>query len=173
MKKLSGERERSDVGRLMAVGLCLVIGVELYALFLPDRRFVLWGSGVVVAVVLLAVRWLLVDPIAPAPAESNSDDPGESLRRWMSQTETLIRRSESTRADWDRHLRPRLAREFQMATGERQAKDSAALQATGLMLFGAELWQWVDPENIVRTGGREPGPGRAVLDEILQRLERV
>ena len=41
------------------------------------------------------------------------------------------------------------------------------------MLFGDELWQWVDPENVSRTGGHEPGPGRDALDEILQRLERL
>ena len=41
------------------------------------------------------------------------------------------------------------------------------------MLFGDDLWLWVDPENVRATGIDEPGPGREVLDEILQRLERV
>jgi hypothetical protein len=41
------------------------------------------------------------------------------------------------------------------------------------MLFGAELWPWVDPENVSLDRRDEPGPGRAALDEILQRLERV
>jgi hypothetical protein len=41
------------------------------------------------------------------------------------------------------------------------------------MLFGDELWAWVDPQNVSRTGGSEPGPGRETLDEILQRLEQV
>ena len=41
------------------------------------------------------------------------------------------------------------------------------------MLFGAELWKWVDPNNVTRTGSREPGPGRAALEEILQKLEQV
>jgi hypothetical protein len=41
------------------------------------------------------------------------------------------------------------------------------------MLFGADLWAWVDPENVSRSGVTEPGPGREALDEILQRLERV
>jgi hypothetical protein len=66
-----------------------------------------------------------------------------------------------------------LARQFELATGHRQAKNREAFQATGRMLFGAQLWQWVDPQNVSRTGGEEPGPGRAALDEILQRLERV
>jgi hypothetical protein len=158
---------------LSAVTLCLVAGLEVYALFLHDRRYVLWVAGAVVAVVLLAVRWLLADTTRSAPDVGTSGDPGESLRRWMNRTESLIRRSESTRADWDRHLRPTLAREFAMATGQRQVKDPAAFQATGRMLFGEQLWQWVDPNNVAQTGRREPGPGRAVFDEILQRLERV
>jgi hypothetical protein len=157
----------------LAAGVCIVVGAELVAMFLPDRRFMLWISGVAVALALLGVRRFLAPERDPRPADSNANDPGESLRRWLSRTEILIRWSESTRADWDRHLRPRLAREFQMASGQRQAKDPAALQATGRMLFGAELWGWVDPGNIAPTGGREPGPGRAALDEILQRLEQI
>jgi hypothetical protein len=66
-----------------------------------------------------------------------------------------------------------LARRFAIATGQKQAKDPAAFDATGRMLFGAELWAWVDPNNVARTGGREPGPGRATLEEILDRLEKV
>jgi hypothetical protein len=41
------------------------------------------------------------------------------------------------------------------------------------MLFGAELWAWVDPENVARAGSDAPGPGREALGEILQRLEQV
>jgi hypothetical protein len=66
-----------------------------------------------------------------------------------------------------------LARQFEMATGQKRIKDRAAYQATGQMLFGAELWTWVDPENVLRSGTEQPGPGREALDEILQRLERV
>ena len=172
MTKTSGGRERRDLGKLIAAGLCLVIGVELMAIA-SDRRLVLLASGVAVAAVLLAVRWFLVGEVESAPAEPSTNDPGESLRRWRSRTETLIRWSESSRADWDRHLRPKLAREFQMATGHRQSKDPAALQATGRMLFGTELWAWVDPGNVARTGGDQPGPGRAALDEILQRMEQI
>jgi hypothetical protein len=41
------------------------------------------------------------------------------------------------------------------------------------MLFGAELWEWVNPNNVTRTGDRERGPGRGVLEEILRRLEQI
>jgi hypothetical protein len=157
----------------VAGGVCMVVAAELLALFAPDRRLMLWISGAVVAVVLLGVRRFLVPETEPLPASSDANDAGESLRRWLSGTETLIHWSESTRSDWDRHLRPMLARRFEMATGQRRAKDPATFDATGRMLFGQELWGWVDQENIARTGGREPGPGRAALDEILQRLEQV
>lgn len=160
------------MNKTVALGLCLVVGVELVAIALPERRLVLWASGAAVALVLLAIRLSLAHEAEPVPVEPISND-GESLRRWVSRTEILIHWSESTRADWDRHLRPRLAREFEMATGERHAKDRAAARATGQMLFGTELWGWVDPDNVARTGGSEPGPGRAALNEILQRLEQI
>ena|SRR5258708_6327741 len=158
--------------RLITLGVCLIAGAELLALIAHDRRFVLAASGVALALVLLDVRRLLGHGIQPA-AEPEPDDLGDSLRRWLSTTETTIRWSESTRADWDRHLRPMLARRYEMATGQRQAKDPAAFHAGGRMLFGAELWEWVNPNNIRRTPDRQPGPGRAAFEEILRRLEQV
>ena len=159
--------------KLVAAGVLIVVAVEVVAMLLPDRRFMLWLSGVAVAFVLLGVRRFLADDIEPPAAESDPNDPGDSLRRWLTRTETLIRWSEYSRSDWDRHLRPMLARQFEMATHQRKSKDPAAFQATGRVLFGAELWAWVDPENVDRAAARDPGPGRAVLDEILQRLEQV
>lgn len=158
--------------RLIALGIFLIVGIELLALILHDRRLVLAGSGLALALVLLNVRRMLGnrDELTAAP---DSDDLGEGLRRWLSNTETTIRWSESTRADWDRHLRPMLARRFEIATGHRQAKDPVAFAATGRMLFGDELWEWVNPNNVTRTGDRQPGPGRAALEEILQKLEQV
>jgi hypothetical protein len=159
--------------RLVVAGFCVVLAAELLALLLvPDRRFVWWISGGVAALVLLGVRWLLAREMEPQGA-SASDDSAESLRRWLSRTETLIAWSESSRSDWDKHLRPMLARQFELATGQRKTKDPAAFYATARVLLGDELWAWVDPDNVARTGGSEPGPGRAALDEILRRLERV
>lgn len=158
--------------KLVAAGFLLVAGTQLLALAGTDRRLILIMSGVAVACALLAVRWYLVRE-SDVGAEEQRDDAAESLRRWLSRTETLIGQADATRRDWDRHLRPTLARQFEMATGQKRAKDRAAYDATGRMLFGAGLWAWVDPENVSRSGVPEPGPGRAALDEILQRLERV
>jgi hypothetical protein len=105
--------------------------------------------------------------------EPDADDLGDSLRRWLVTTETTIRWSESSRSDWDRHLRPMLARRYEMATGQRQAKDPAGFHSTGQMLFGDELWEWVNPNNVARGGDHRPGPGRAAFEEILRKLEEV
>lgn len=158
--------------RIVALGVCFIVGMELLVLTARDRRFVLVAAGVALALVLLVVRRLLGFGNEPV-TQPEPDDQADSLRRWLSTTETTIRRSESTRADWDRHLRPMLARRYEIATGQRQAKDPAAFQATGRVLFGDGLWEWVNPNNVARTGDRQPGPGRAVLEEILVRLEQV
>ena len=158
--------------RLIALGICLIVGIELLMLIVQDRRFVLAAAGLAVALVLLNVRRILGHGLGPE-TDPHADDLGDALRRWLATTATTIRWSDSTRADWDRHLRPMLARRFEIATGQRQAKDPAAFVATGRMLFGDELWEWVNPNNVARTGEREPGPGRAALDRILQRLEQV
>jgi hypothetical protein len=158
--------------RLVALGISLILSAELAALALHDRRFVLWAAGAAALFALVNVRQVLgQDPEGPPAAAPNALE--ESLRSWLSRTETLIHRSESTRTDWDRHLRPMLARRFALTTGQSQAKDPAAFDATGRMLFGPQLWAWVNPNNVAQGGGREPGPGRATLAEILERLEQV
>lgn len=159
--------------KIVAAGFLLVAGVELLSLAGADRRLILIMSGVALACALLMVRWYLIRQSVGDAEEQRADDAAESLRRWRSRTETLIGQSEATRRDWDRHLRPTLARQFEMATGQKRSKDRAAYNATGQMLFGAQLWAWVDPENVARGGVTEPGPGRDALDQILQRLERV
>jgi hypothetical protein len=159
--------------KYVAAAVFMVALAELAALAVLDRELILVATGAVVALVLLVLRWFLVRDSDLAGDEAPADDPAAALRRWLSRTETLISRSESSRRDWDRHLRPMLARQFELATGQRQAKDRTAFRATGQLLFGAELWAWVDPQNVSRTGDEEPGPGRDALDEILRRLEQV
>jgi hypothetical protein len=158
--------------RLVSLGVSIVLSAELAALSLHDRRFVLWAAGAAVLFALVNVR-LVLGRDGELPPHETPNALEESLRSWLSRTQTLIRRSESTRADWDRHLRPMLARRFAIATGQKQAKDPVAFDATGRTLFGSELWAWVNPNNVSRTGVSEPGPGRARLEEILERLEQV
>lgn len=158
---------------LVLLGILLIGGTEGLMLVLRQRRLMLAVTGVAVAFLLLGIRRLL----EARDAESTLDqqDPGgteASLRHWLSGTATRIHWSEATRTDWDRHWRPILARRFEITTGQRQAKDRAAFAAAGQLLFGPALWEWVDPANVVRDGGQQPGPGRAVLEEILQRLEQ-
>ncbi|APE15098.1 hypothetical protein BOH72_07585 [Mycobacterium sp. WY10] len=156
--------------RLVAGGLVLVAGAEVLALVLSARHWVLPAAGLALAVFLLATR-LTFDAAQRRPATDGiTDDPAEGLLRWRSRTESTVQWADSTREDWDRHLRPRLAREFVLATRQR---DPTALQATGRIVFGDDLWGWVDPNNIVRTRGREPGPGYATLEEILRRMENL
>jgi len=159
--------------KIVAAGFLLVAGVELLSLAGPERRLILIMSGAALACALLMVRWYLIRESVLDAEQQRVDDAAEALRRWLSRTDTLISQSEATRRDWDRHLRPTLARQYEMATGQKRSKDRAAYNATGKMLFGAELWPWVDPENVARDGIEGRGPGREALDEILQRLERV
>lgn len=156
--------------RLLAGGLALVIGAEVLAAVLGAVRWVLPVSGAAAALVLIAARMSLGDGRNHTAGESATDDAAESLQRWKTRTESTIQWADATRADWDRHLRPRLAREFVLATRQ---KDPAALRATGRIVFGEDLWRWVDPSDISRTGSREPGPGYATLEEILRRMESL
>ena len=158
--------------KLVAAGVFIVLLFEVTAIAMLDRELILVAVGAMVALVLLTLRLYLVHEPGNDPGSVN-DDAAESLRRWLARTQTLVSRAESTRRDWDRHLRPMLARQFELATGQRQARNHAAFHATGTMLFGTELWAWVDPQNVSRTGETEPGPGRDALDEILRRLEQV
>ena len=158
--------------KLVAAAFLLVVGAEAIALLGPGCGLALVFAGIAVAVSVLAVRWHLTRE-GDADDEPPTDDAAESLRRWLSRTEVLISRAEATRTEWDRHLRPMLARQFELATGQKRSKDRAAYHASGRMLFGSDLWQWVDPENVARDGRDMPAPGRAALDEILQRLERI
>ncbi|WP_409429371.1 hypothetical protein [Mycobacterium sp. SMC-11] len=154
-------------------GVLLIVGAEIVALMTHQRQLLFGAAGLAVALPVFGIRRLLATGGDGPPADPEpTDEPGEALRRWRTGTEARIRWSESTRADWDRRWRPILARRFEVSTGQGRAKDPAAFAATGALLFGDELWPWVDPSNVAPTGGSGPGPGRAVLEEILCRLEQ-
>lgn len=159
------------------LGALLMAGVEIVMLLLHQRQFLLWAAGIAMALPLFGVRSMLgaskTEPdTEPTRDRAAPDDPGDLLRHWLSSTESRIHWSESTRRDWDRRWRPVLARQFESSTGQRHTKDPVAFDAAGRRLFGAALWRWVEPGNVVRTGGSESGPGREVLEEILHRLDQ-
>lgn len=158
--------------RVVVCGVFLIVVVQLFAVTQLERDVVLTVTGVALAGVLIAVRARLTRQGDDA-TDAVTDEAAASVHRWLQRTETLISWSESSRSDWDRRLRPMLARQFALAAGHRKTKDPRAFHATGRMVFGEQLWQWVDPENISRTGGQEQGPGRRTLDEVLQRLENL
>ncbi|MFM8598153.1 MAG: hypothetical protein ACKOB8_04005 [Mycobacterium sp.] len=157
------------MNKIVAGGLLLVVLAELMT-FVVARRWTLPVAGVAVALLAWELRGRFAGVGSGESGDQGVDDSLESLHRWRSQTQAMVRWADSSRADWDRHLRPKLAREFVLATRQR---DASALAATGQMVFGAELWQWVDPQNVAATKGREPGPGRDTLDEILRRMEQL
>lgn len=155
------------------VSVAMLILAQLFAFAHPDRRVALWVGSVAAAVVLVLVRWFLTRETRSAVDDTRARDPAESLRRWRAKTEILIARADSSRSDWDKYLRPMLARQFELATGQRKSKDAKVFHATAIALFGDRLWPWVDPDNVSRSGAVEPGPGRAVLNEVLVRLEAI
>jgi hypothetical protein len=158
--------------RLVGLGLVIVVAVEVFAVVGQLRSLTLVLSGGVVAVILYGLRRSLAADEQPA-RDSDDHSPEEVLRRWLARTEMLIRWADRSRGDWDRHLRPLLAREFQAMTGQQRAKSRAAADATGRMMFGDDLWQWVDPFAVSYADRNQPAPGRAALDAILQRLLRL
>ncbi|MEC3913702.1 hypothetical protein [Nocardia sp. CDC160] len=143
-----------------------------------QREALLAVTGIPVAGALGLLVWSLVERsrrLAPPDPDDNDIDngPAEMLRRWQARAQMLADRSEGTRADWDRHLRPLLAKEFELTSGHRMAKNRRALEAAGQLQFGPELWRWVDPANSALRDQANRAPGRAALDEILRRLQNM
>jgi hypothetical protein len=73
--------------------------------------------------------------------------------------------------DWDRGVRPVLAELAELAAAERLpgAGDTRVAAARWL---GPDLWALVDRERSCPGGPSAPGPGRAALASILDRLDR-
>ncbi|MGH3726771.1 MAG: hypothetical protein ACRDUS_21900 [Mycobacterium sp.] len=158
---------------LVPASLLVVILTELGVATGPLRSLTLPITGTVVTVALY-LAWTQVRS-SPEPQRPTSTSPwaDETLQRWLARAEARICWAERTRGDWDRHLRPLIAADFQTAAGQRQSKDRAALDATGRMTFGPELWRWVDPNGASFEDRGDPAPGRAVLQQILERLEQM
>ncbi len=154
--------------RVLAGGFLAVLLAEIVG-FMFGGRWALPVAGVALGMFALHLTGRLARGANDGSA-AESNDAWESLQRWRGQTEELIRWADGSRAEWDRHLRPRLARDFMVAT---QQKASDDFDSSGRFVFGEELWQWVDPQNVAPGRRNEPGPGRDALDQILRRLEKA
>ena len=155
------------MSRILAGGFLGVLVAEVVGVMI-GWKWALPAAGVAVALFALQVRANLAGARRRAHEEPASDPALESLYRWKAQTESMLHWADTTRGDWDRHLRPKLARDFLQATRQ---KEQAAVAAAGRLLFGPDLWQWVDPQNVSSAKRNDPAPGRATLDAILERLE--
>lgn len=158
---------------LVPAVLLMVVLTEAGVAASPLRAFTLPISGLVVGIALYLLWRYLHDARDPGPSPPLNLPADETLRRWHARAEARISWAERTRGDWDRQLRPLIAADFETAAGHRQSRDRAALAATGRMTFGPELWRWVDPNGASDSDRSEPAPGRAVLQSILERLERM
>ncbi|WP_330228133.1 hypothetical protein OHA40_18250 [Nocardia sp. NBC_00508] len=163
--------------RWAAVITCVfaVAVVELVAVE-RARGLLLIAAGIPMAMAMAWLVWSLLDRFDgwdEPEIEDMDNGPAEMLRRWHARAQMLADRADGTRAEWDRHLRPLLAKEFELSTGQRMAKNRRAVEAAGIHQFGPELWRWVDPANSALRDQTSRAPGRAALDEILSRLQRM
>lgn len=131
------------------------------------------AGGTAVALVLWVFAAHLLGDADDRRSAQVQETPDEALQRWRARTEVMVSRADGTRGDWDRHLRPLLAREFQMTTGHRQHKDPKAMDDAGRLVFGDRLWPWVSPTAASFDDRDGPAPGGTALDEILTELERL
>ncbi|TQM29115.1 hypothetical protein [Nocardia bhagyanarayanae] len=160
---------------IAAAAIVAVVVLELVA-FGKARGAMLLLAAVPVALALFQLILTLRER-GNAEGDDRADDiengPLEMLNRWQARAQMLADRADGSRADWDRHLRPLLAKEFELSTGMRVAKNRRATEAAGILQFGPELWRWVDPANSALRDQTTRAPGRAALDEILRRLQRM
>ncbi|MBF6190391.1 hypothetical protein U3653_29015 [Nocardia sp. CDC186] len=162
----------------MGVVITCVIVIAVIELVAVERArgLLLIVAGIPVAVALGWLIWSLLERAEAGESDAIDDmdnGPAEMLRRWHARAQMLADRADGSRADWDRHLRPLLAKEFELSSGQRVAKNRRAVEAAGIHQFGPELWRWVDPANSALRDQAGRAPGRAALDEILSRLQRM
>ncbi|MFI5780063.1 hypothetical protein [Nocardia sp. NPDC051570] len=165
--------------RAVIVGGAIVMIALIELIALADQRALiplLVGAPLVGALALLI--WSLLERTRTESRNDPADDeidngPAEMLRRWRARAQMLAERADGSRAEWDRHLRPLLAKQFELSSGHRIAKNRRATESAGLMQFGPELWRWVDPADSALRDQHTRAPGRAALDEILRRLQSM
>uniref|UniRef100_UPI002455D475 hypothetical protein n=1 Tax=Nocardia cyriacigeorgica TaxID=135487 RepID=UPI002455D475 len=148
---------------MVVTAVLVVVVIELVTLG-RAREATLAAAGVPVAVALAWLVWSLLGrsgPREPDLPDEIENGPAEMLHRWHARAQMLAERADGTRADWDRYLRPLLAKEFELSAGVRVAKNRKAIEAAGIHQFGPELWRWVDPANseLGGQGGGAAGAG--------------
>lgn len=124
-----------------------------------------------IAALFAGVMWLSaqVSPERPRKSRRATVIGGEPDST-VANAEVTVSWAAGTRADWDRHVRPVLAREFDNVVGGRRSA-SGSQDETGKLLFGPELWPLVDPADRFTQRLDRPGPGRDALGAILEKLE--
>lgn len=160
----------------IAVVAVIVVALIELVTFRGARGVMLLVAAVPVALALATLVWSLYErrwAVSDPEQDEIENGPAEMLRRWQARAQMLADRADGSRADWDRHLRPLLAKEFELSSGLRVAKNRKATEAAGVLQFGPELWRWVDPANSALRDQTNRAPGRAALDEILRRLQRM
>ncbi|WP_194817040.1 hypothetical protein [Nocardia sp. XZ_19_385] len=164
------------MNRTAVVVSAILVVIVLEVITLGKARGALLAlAGIPVLLLMITLIWNLRDR-SPGTGQQHDEidnGPAEMLSRWQARAQMLADRADGTRADWDRHLRPLLAKEFELSAGMRVAKNRKAIEAAGKHQFGADLWRWVDPANSALRDQTTRAPGRAALDEILRRLQRM
>ncbi|MBF6321350.1 hypothetical protein [Nocardia cyriacigeorgica] len=104
-----------------------------------------------------------------AAAEPDSSSP--YLVRWQARAAMLVDHADGSAADWDRRIRPYLAREFHLCLGHRATMTADERAELGRAHFGPQLWHWIDPGQAARSG--DQAPGRETFTAIVERLGRL
>lgn len=128
-------------------------------------------NAVAVTTLVGATLWL-VSRAVPRDATPKRQADTAELDSTLAHAQVIVGWASGTRRDWDRHVRPVLARQLGEALGARRSTEGAK-RAAGELLFGPVLWPLVDPNEHFTTRLDGPGPGRDALAAILDRLESV
>lgn len=126
---------------------------------------------IALAVLLAAAMWVAGQAGGLLRRRQPDVTPPEAADSALTSAQVTVSWAGGSRVDWDRHVRPVLAREFDdIVGGRRSATDR---EATGQLMFGPELWPLVDPSRNCAGAPDRPGPGRAALSRILDRMEHA
>ncbi|MEU7137865.1 hypothetical protein ABZ942_00295 [Nocardia sp. NPDC046473] len=159
--------------RVLIAALVLIVVVDLASLAV-GRRVLGVATGVVIAVLVLAVAGISTGIDRLPRIESRPESAwGAAISRRQVRAALLLEHVDGSRGEWDRYIRPLLAREFQLSVGYRVGVGSTALREMGRALFGPDLWHWVDPAAAAVSAQGEPGPGRETFVQIIDRMDRL